>query len=211
MLHDFCQLYNAALEHRIGAYRKGVAIGCNEQIVTLPLIRREDPDQGRWSCTAQQQVFRKLDKSFKSFFGRVKRGEKVGFPRFRASSRYHAADFRVGDGLTMHKNGRIGVIGIPGGIKVIWHRTLPSKPKSAILKRQAGHWYIVFHADVPFVERASSDSVGIDLGLTSLVVLSTGETIARPNWTKRAAKGLRRRQRAIARCRRGSETRKKRS
>jgi putative transposase len=210
MLGDFCRLYNGALEHRIEAYRKGVSIKVNEQIVTLPVIRRDIPEQGRWSCTAQQQVLRRLDKTFKAFFGRIKRGAKAGFPRFRASARYHAADFRVGDGLTIRKGGRLGFVGVPGEIKVRWHREMPSKPKSAILTRQAGKWYIVFHVDVETVERAGPDSVGVDLGLTSLIALSNGETIARPGWTKRAAKGLRRRQRAVARCKRGSKVRLKR-
>ena len=210
MLRDFCRLYNAGLEHRIEAYRKGVSVKCNEQIVTLPLIRRDIPEQSRWSCTAQQQVLRKLDKSFKAFFGRIKRGAKAGFPRIRAAARYHAADFRVGDGMTIRKSGKIGVVGVPGEIKARWHREMPSKPKSAILTRQAGKWYVVFHVEVAAVERAGPDSVGIDLGLTSLVALSNGETIPRPGWTKRAAKGLRRRQRAVARCKRGSKTRRKR-
>ena len=210
MLRDFCRLYNAGLEHRIEAYRKGVSIKCYEQIVTLPVIRRDIPDQRRWSCTAQQQVLRKLDKTFQAFFGRIRRGTKAGFPRFRAADRYHAADFRVGDGLTIRKSGRIGFVGVPGEIKVRWHRDLPSKPKSAILTRQSGKWYVVFHVEVAAAERAGPDGVGIDLGLTSLVALSNGETIARPGWTKRAAKGLRRRQRAVARCKRGSKTRRKR-
>ena len=210
MLRDFCRLYNAGLEHRIEAYRKGVSIKVNEQIVTLPIIRRDMPEQGRWSCTAQQQVLRKLDKTFKAFFGRIKRGAKAGFPRFRASARYHAADFRVGDGLTIRKSGKLGFVGVPGEIKVRWHREMPSKPKSAILTRQAGKWFVVFHVEVETVERAGPDSIGIDLGLTALVALSNGETIARPGWTKRAAKGLRTRQRAVARCKRGSKARRKR-
>lgn len=210
MLRDFCQLYNAGLEHRIEAYRKGVSVKVNEQIVTLPVIRRDIPEQSRWSCTAQQQALRKLDKSFKAFFGRITRGAKAGFPRFRAAARYHAADFRVGDGLTIRKSGRIGFVGVPGEIKVRWHRDMPSKPKSAILTRQAGKWFVVFHVEVESVDRAGPDSIGIDLGLTALVALSNGETVARPGWTKRAAKGLRRRQRAVARCKRGSKTRRKR-
>lgn len=210
MLRDFCRLYNAALEHRIEAYRKGVSIKCNEQIVTLPIIRRDMPEQGRWSCSAQQQVLRKLDKSFKAFFGRVKRGGRAGFPRFKATARYHAADFRVGDGLTIKKDRRIGIVGVPGEIKVRWHRDLPSKPKSAILTRQAGKWYVIFHVEVEAAERASADSVGLDLGLTSLIALSNGETIARPNVTKRHARRLRVLQRALARCQRGSKVRRKR-
>lgn len=211
MLRDFCQLYNAALEHRVEAWRKSVSVKCNEQIVTLPIIRRDAPDtHGRWSSTAQQQVLRRLDKAFKAFFGRIRRGAKAGFPRFRARDSYHAADFRVGDGLTIRKSGKVGIVGVPGEIKIRWHREMPNKPKSAILTRQAGRWYVVFHVEVETVERAGPDSVGIDFGLTSLVALSNGEAVARPDWTKRAAKGLRRRQRAAARCKRGSRIRRKR-
>src|SRR5262249_8732324 len=85
-----------------------------------------------------------------------------------------------------------------------------SPPPRSCLTRQAGKWSIVFHVAVDVVERAGADSVGIDFGLTSLIALSNGETEKRPNWTKRAAKELRRRQRAVARCKRGSNTRKKR-
>lgn len=210
MLGDFCQLYNAALEHRIRAYEKGVSIRANDQITSLPIIRRDLPHIGRWSATAEQQVMRRLDKAFQAFFGRVKRGQTPGFPRFRARDRYHAADFRVGDGMTIRKTGKLGFVGIPGEIKVRWHRNLPSKPKSMILSRNAGKWYVVFHVEVAPVERASPDSVGIDLGLTSFIALSTGETVDRPRVTKANAKKLRRLQRALARCKRGSKVRRKR-
>ena len=210
MLADFCGLYNCALEHRIKAYEKGVSIRCNDQITSLPTIRKDLPHMGRWSCTAQQQVLRKLDKTFKAFFSRCKRGQTPGFPRFRARDRYHAADFRVGDGLTIRKPGKLGFVGIPGEIRVKWHRDLPSKPASAILSRNAGRWYVIFHVEVAAVERASPESVGIDMGLTALVALSTGETIARPNITKRNARKLRRLQRALSRCQRRSKVRRKR-
>jgi putative transposase len=213
MLADFCQLYNAGLEHRINAYRHGVKISCYEQILTLPEIRGDLLHQGRWSATAQQQVLRKLDKAYKAFFGRVKRGKsgkECGFPRFRARDRYHAADFRVGDGMTIRKNEKLTFVGVPGEIKVRWHRELPSKPKTCILSRNAGKWYIIFHVEIAPVERTSPDSVGIDVGLTSLVAFDNGETVARPNITKRNAKKLRRVQRALARCKRGSKMRRKR-
>ncbi len=210
MLADFCQLYNAALEHRILAYQKGVSVRFKEQCASLPVIRRDLPHQGRWSATAQQQVMRKLDKTFAAFFDRCKRGQTPGFPRFRARDRYHAADFRIGDGMTIRKTGKLGFVGIPGEIKVRWHRDLPSKPASAILSRNAGKWYVIFHVEIAPVERASPDAIGIDMGLTSLVALSNGDTIARPNLTKRNARKLRRLQRALSRCQRRSKVRRKR-
>lgn len=232
MLRDFCDLYNGALEHRISEFRKRTEKEAaltpeerrdlkqhktrqrsqvNEQICTLPEIRRDLPHYlGRWSATAEQQVLRRLEKAYKAFFRRIKAGEKAGFPRFRVWGRYHAADFCVGDGLTIRPSGKLRFVGIDGEIKVRWHRALPSKPSYAILSRNAGKWYIIFHVEVAPVERASSDSVGIDVGLTSLVALSTGELIPRPNITKRHARKLRVRQRALERCKRGSKIRAKR-
>lgn len=210
MLADFCQLYNAALEHRINAHKCGVSIKHMDQRATLPEIRRDLPHIGRWSCTAEQLVLRKLDRAYQAFFMRIKRGAKAGFPRFRPRDRYRAADFRVGDGMTIRKNGKLRFVGISGEIKVRWHRDLPSKPKSCVLSRNAGKWYIIFHVDVASTECASPDSVGLDVGLRSFVALSNGETVDRPNFTKRAERKLRRLQRALARCKQGSNVRRKR-
>ena len=211
MLRDFCGLYNAALEQRIDAYsRCGVSLGYTPQANELKAVRALGYGHERWSFSAEQQVLRRLDKAFKAFFRRVKAGEKPGFPRFRAAARYHAAAFRVGDGLTLRKSDRIGIVGVSGGIKVRWHRRLPSAPTSAIITRQNGKWFVVFHVEVEAAgQHSETATVGIDVGLRSLVALSIGETVERPNWTKRAAKGLRRRQRALVRCKKGSRRRTK--
>jgi len=181
------------------------SINYKTQANDLPRLRLSCPNLDRWSYSAEQQVLRRLQKTFKAFFERGK-----GFPRFRAASRYHAAEFRVGDGLTMKKTGHLCFVGVAGKIKVRWHRQLPGKPASAILTRQNGKWYVVFHLEAKVADRAGPDSVGIDFGLTSLIALSNGETELRPNWTKQAAKGLRRRQRAVARCKRRSRIRARR-
>src|SRR5215831_3498248 len=165
MLADFCRLYNGCLVQRIDAWeRRQISVGYNMQAAELKAVRCAIPELARRSFSAEQQVLRRLDKTFKAFFARGR-----GFPRFRATARYHAAEFRVGDGLTIRKDGRIGIVGVSGEIKVRWHRELPSKPSSAILTRQAGKWYIVFHVAVDVVERAGPDSVGVDFGLTSLI------------------------------------------
>ena len=76
------------------------------QAAELKAVRCAIPELARWSFSAEQQVLRRLDKTFKAFFARGR-----GFPRFRATARYHAAEFRVGDGLTIRKGGRIGIVG----------------------------------------------------------------------------------------------------
>src|ERR671927_1607016 len=159
MLGAFCELYNAGLQQRIEAYRRqGKTLCYADQANELKAVRAVDERLASYSFSAEQQVLRRLDKAFKAFFRRLKeRKGKAGFPRFRAKSRFDSAEFRVGDGLTIRKTKRLGIIGIPGEIKVKWHRDIPAEAKvgAAVLSRNAGCWYVVFQIDVPEGEAAA--------------------------------------------------------
>lgn len=207
MLWDFCGLYNACLQQRIEAYRRrNLTLRYGNQAAELKAVREAEPNLARWSFTALQQVVRRVDQTYAAFFKR-----KRGFPRFRASARYHAATFRVGDGLTLKKDRRLGIVGVPGGIKVRWHRDLPPDAKlgTAILTRQNGKWSAVFSVEADFVETCGTGTVGIDLGLNALIATSDGETVEAPRFARKAQKAQRLRQRALARCKRGSKRRLK--
>lgn len=212
MLGAFCDLYNACLQQRIEAYqRRGIGLRYGNQAAELKAVRGADERLAGFSFSAEQQVLRRLDKTYSAFFGRIKRGAKAGFPRFKAKSRFDSAEFRVGDGLTIRNNKRLGIVGIPGEIKVRWHRELPvdSTVGAAVIRRSCGKWYVCFQIempDPPVIDR-QFNPVGIDLGLTSLVALSSGDTIPTPQHTRLASKRQRRLQRALARCRRGSKRR----
>ena len=83
------QLYNAALQERIDAYRKyGKTISYNEQQASLTIIRAELPEYKALPCTSKRMTLRRLDKAFKEFFRRVKNGETPGFPRFKSINRF---------------------------------------------------------------------------------------------------------------------------
>lgn len=213
MLGSLCDLYNAGLQQRIEAYqRHGRTLRYVEQSAELKAVRAADDILGGLSFSTEQQVLRRLDKAFRAFFGRLKKGGKAGFPRFRAKSMFDSAEMRVGDGLTIRKSKRLRITGIDGEIKVKWHRDIPNEAElgAAVVSRANGRWYICFQIELPNASsRTDFAPIGIDLGLTSLVALSNGETIATPQITKRAAKGLRRRARALSRCKRGSKRRAK--
>lgn len=214
MLGAFCDLYNAALQQRIEAYRRrGVTLRYGKQASELKATREADERLAGFSFSAEQQVLRRLDKAFAAFFRRLKTTGKAGFPRFQPKSRFDSAEFRVGDGLTIRKTKRLGIVGIPGEIKVKWHRDLPSGAKvgAAVVSRSCGKWYVCFQIEVPDAEAPERPfaPVGVDVGLSSLVALSTGETIPAPKWTGRAAKALRRAQRAVARKKRHSRRQRK--
>ncbi|MDH2312359.1 RNA-guided endonuclease InsQ/TnpB family protein [Methylobacterium brachiatum] len=165
------------------------------------------PPIARWSFTALQQVLRRVETTYTAFFRRGR-----GFPRFRAASRYHAAAFRVGDGLSFRgSDRRLGIVGVPGAIKAVWHTAFPRGAKlvTAVVTRQGGNWYAVFSVEVEFGGERGVGDVGIDLELSALFATSDGHVEPAPCFERRAHKAQRRRQRALARCQRGSRRRAK--
>ncbi|PWC40896.1 RNA-guided endonuclease TnpB family protein [Azospirillum sp. TSO35-2] len=214
MLGSFCDLYNAGLQQRIEAYRRqGKTLRYIDQAAELKAVRVVDERLAGYSFSAEQQVLRRLDKAFTAFFRRLKTKTKAGFPRFQAKNRFDSAEFRVGDGLTVRKSKRLGITGIPGEIKVNWHRDLPigAKIGAAVLSHSAGRWFVCFQIALPDQEVQPRDgaAVGIDVGLSNLIATSDGERVETPQWTRHAAKKQRRLQRALARCKRGSKRRLK--
>jgi putative transposase len=137
----------------------------------------------------------------------------LGVSSSRAKSWFDSAEFRVGDGLRVRKSKRIGIVGIPAEIKVKWHRPLPADAKlgAAVISRSCAKWFVCFQIELPEAEPVDRTfaPVGIDMGLTSIMALSTGEMVATPQYVSKGAKRLRRLQRAVARRRRHSERQRK--
>ena len=86
MLKD---LWNAALEERIGAWHKCVRISRSDQEKSLKEVRRDAPGwHGLVHTHEAQGVLKRLDLAFCAFFRRVAAGQKPGFPRFRSADRF---------------------------------------------------------------------------------------------------------------------------
>ena len=138
-------------------------------------------------------------------------GQDAGLvPRFRAKSRFTGADFRVGDGLVC-RDGRLRLVGIPGFVKVRWHRELPARPVHAIVSRSNGKWFVTLQFKVRDLrlpgEEDTRPDVGIDVGTDSIVATSDGETVPAPKHLRKAQARTRRLQRALARKERNSKRR----
>ena len=204
-------LYNCALQERRDAYRKvGKNITFYDQQKSLTEIRRDCAGWSLYPSRIQRGTLKRLDEAFQAFFARVKRGEKPGFPRFKCNGQFTSFAFAERNGLRFDGK-RIRFKGMPGGLRVHMHRQLPEgKILSAKFIRDVKSWQVCFVIRVPCAEkRESVRRVGIDLGLTYLATLSTGENIPNPRIAQKAQKELRRRQRALARCKKGSNRRRK--
>jgi putative transposase len=101
LLRQHKDLWNAALEERIDAWRKaGKSISYEDQCRSLTQVRGELPgDWATMNCSSQQITLRRLDKAFKAFFARCAKGQSPGFPRFKSLSRMPGIGFKGhGDG-----------------------------------------------------------------------------------------------------------------
>lgn len=211
LLEDQRQLYNAALEERIGCYRKtGRGRTYVDQCAGLTEWRRSDSEVAALPLSLQRWTIKRVDDAYKGFFRRQKEGQHGGFPRFRGKGRWTSFGFSEFHGIAL-SGARVRFHGMPGSLRFRKHRELPpGKPLTCIFSRDAKGWSVCFQMRVACRERSTMGrSIGIDVGLTTLATLSSGETIPNPRHARRVEREMRRRQRAVARCKRGSARREK--
>jgi len=157
-----------------------------DQANGLKELRHEIPEVAKLNFSATQDMLRRLDKSFKAFFRRIKTGAVAGFPRFKGRDRFNSITFPVyGDGIKI-KGNRLYIQNV-GLVKLKMHRVLEGEINIATLKRECGKWYVVFSNTVEIEPLPVSDkAVGIDMGITSFAVTSDGECIDNPHYLREA-------------------------
>ena len=201
-------VWNHALERRSKAYRRrGESVSgtdVSRAITALKKTTRYD-----WLAEVPAgvivQKLRDQDRAFANFFaGRAK------YPRFRKRSSAQSVrvqiDQRQHRALSRWANGEVFV---PGLGTMRWRNgNHPGQaPKMVTVRRDAaGRYFATAMVEETPTERPAPThkSVGIDLGLKSLAVLSTGEVIGNPRHLRSKERRLRRAQRSLSRKRRGS-------
>lgn len=210
------QLYNAALDERIGAWRKaGKSISLYDQMKSLTQIRADDLEgYGAMPVAMSRWTLKRLDEAMQGFFRRVKASKGgAGFPRFRSYRRWHSLGFAEWSGVRLD-GGRLRIKGFDRGIRINMHRPLPADavPKSASITRKGRRWFVnIAIESAAVVERhtGTGGALGVDAGVSSLATFSDGIQFLNAAPARRQANALRRVQRALARCRRGSRRREK--
>lgn len=200
-------LYNAALEERIDCYRKTrKSRSFFDQAKGITELRA-DPAWAIYSVAMQRWPLKQVDLAFAAFFRRLKaRDGKAGFPRFRGYERFKTFGFGDHGGWSLIGN-HIRMKGI-GSVRLHLHRALPSAPIACKIKREGRNWYALLTVETPCATGHAGAAVGIDVGITTLAALSTGELIQNIRSTKQHERELRRRQRHVSRCKRGSKGRR---
>ena len=129
----------------------------------------------------------------------------------RGNGRWEAFGFAEFSGIRFDGK-RVRFAGMPGGLKLHLHRPLPAEAdiRSCVLRHDGRGWHVGLQMAVDAAaKRSVSSAVGVDLGLKVFAYCSDNVVIPNPRIAQRAEKELRRRQRALTRCKHGSNRRPK--
>jgi putative transposase len=202
------RLYNAALEHRMWAYKTAKKnINYYMQASELKQIR-SDGICKLANFSSCQHVLRQADRTYQAFFNRIKRGGRAGFPRFKTATQYRTITYvSYGNGCKLIGT-RVYLQGI-GKIRIRLHRLVEGRIKTVSITRKNGKYYALFSCEVqpnplPIVDKA----VGIDVGLESFAVTSDGRFINNHRYYKTSQNRLRVLHRSVSRKKKGGANRK---
>jgi len=212
LLRNQCELYNAALEERRGAWqweRRSVSyIDQSRTLTTLRAARPEILDHGVTVCRG---TLKRLDRAFCAFYRRCRAGQTPGYPRFKSSRRWDSVQWEDTKCWRLNTEARrLRVVGI-GEVKLRLHRELRGSPKAITVAREGRRWWVTVRCvDVPATPLpATGEHVGIDLGVCAQVATSDGQLVVDGRYARRAGARLAVAERELATKRRGSRHRER--
>ena len=207
-LRQLTWLWNVALNERRQAYaRDGSSVSLYDQFKVLACTRQAADDAWwRFSSEAQRSTLKRIDRAFRSFFRRIKAGDNPGFPRYKGAQRgVRSFDMPC---PKIRSNGKWSWVKVKGVGRIRFRGTVDGTVKLVRVVRT------VRRVNVQFVTEQSIAvppdvrvAVGIDLGISARVALSTGETFPGVKIDRRE---LRWRQRRLSKAKRSSRNRTKR-
>jgi len=163
-----------------------------------------------FDSTSLQQALINLDKSFKRFFRK-----QGGYPKFKSKhgnqSSYHCSA-GIGYGNDWIRIGKLST-----RIKAKIHRKITGRISSITITRHCSGKY---YASLVFPDQlihkidsikliASPKVLGLDVGLSHLIIDSNRQKIENPRFLKNAMRNLRRKQKKLSRKQKGSVSRKR--
>jgi len=158
------------------------------------------------SCVPPQQALRHLDRAFRNFFeGRAE------YPKFKRKYGPQAAEYTKS--AFTWKDGTLTLARMDEPLDIHWSRELPKgySPTMVTVTKDCANRYfvsILVEEDIkplPVINK----QVGLDLGLKSMVILSTGEAVGNPRYYAQDEKCLAKAQRRHAKKKKGSKNREK--
>ncbi len=172
----------------------------------LPDLKKHSPWLSEVSSVPLQQSLRHLERAFVNFFE-----GRADYPTFKKKQQDQSATYAANafkwDGMTLT------LAKMDDPLDIHWHRPLPkgAKPSSVTISKDCANRYFVSILIEEHIEPKPvvNKMVGLDLGIKSMVALSTGESIGNPRYFAKDEKKLAKAQRRHASKKKGSKNRNK--
>lgn len=206
-----CRLvYNKALHQRSEAWTSGQkSIGYAAQSSTLTEWKKSDglAFLNEVSSVPLQQTLRHLQTAYSNFFAK-----RAKYPRFKKRRSGGAAEFTRSAFRMV--DGKVYLAKMTEPLAIRWSRPLPAGAEPSTVTvgfDSAGRWHVSMLCEDASIKplKMLKTAVGIDVGLNSLVTLSTGEHIVNPRHDNRELARKRVLSRRYARTQKGSKNRDK--
>jgi putative transposase len=203
-------VYNWALGVRTDAYsQRHERLSLAESCKRLTQLKKQP--EYNWlnevSSVPLQQELRHLDTAFVNFFeGRAQ------YPKFHKKHEKQAATY-MSNAFTLEGTTLTLAMMDKQPLDIRWSRPLPKnvQPTSVTVSKDSlNHYFVSILLEEEITPmQSTSNTIGVDLGLKSFVVLSSGETVGNPRFFHKDEKRLARAQRRHAKKKKGSRNKEK--
>jgi len=198
--------YNWGLTEWIRQYEAGGNPSAYALKKQFNAIRRE---QFPWSYNVTKCAidtgFRNLDAAFRNFFRRCKNGDtKKGYPRFKSKKRSKLS-FRMDRSRVKTHGHWIKLERLDTPMNMAETLRFDGKVVSVTISEDGGHWYAAINVEVEHSEhKHPQESVGMDLGIKTLAVLSNGTQFENQKLLQSELRKVKRLNRELSRRQQGS-------
>ena len=172
----------------------------------LTALKRELPWLGEVNATALQSSLRDLDMAYQNFFRRVKQGEKPGYPKFK-SKRSHHQSYKCKMNIRIADEKHVQIPSL-GKVKCRISRPVEGRILSATVSRTpSGKYFVALCCTDIEIEKMepTGSSIGLDMGIESFAVSSTGDIFENHKHLAGSLKKLAKLQRRLSRKSKGSK------
>lgn len=149
-----------------------------------------------------------LQTAYNNFFKRP----EVGFPKFKSKKNNHFSYTTNNQGGNIYVSDRHIKLPKIGLIRIKKHRDFDGLIKSVtVSKAPSGKYCVSVLVEQDEKEKlpANDSKIGIDLGIKEFAITSYGEMIENPKYLRKSEQRLRKLQKDLSRCKKGSKNRNK--
>lgn len=206
-------VFNYFLAERIEQYKQtGKSSTKFQQSNSLTLLKKELEWLKEVDAHSLQNSLKSLDNAYHNFFRGIKKGTKIGFPKFKSkrNNRKSYITSLVGTNIkVLEKSVQLPKLGL---VKCRVSKQISGRILSATVSQNpSGKYFVaICCTDVEFEPlKEIGKAVGIDMGIKSLAITSDGVEYPNHKYLSKSEKKLAKLQRELSRKSNGSKRREK--